>query len=59
MLLYRNYNKNVIKAAVDKALLLDRNVVLEKVKKPQTKRVILTLRYHPKLTSVSKVVLKH
>ena len=59
MLLSRNYNKNIVKAATLKASKLNRLEVLKKVGKAQTKRVIMAIRYHPCLTSVSKVLSTH
>ena len=59
MLLSRQYNKNIVNAAVDKEKTLYRNEILKKVIKPESKRVILILRYHPKLTSISGIVKKH
>ena len=59
MLLSRNYNKNVISAAIERASLLDRREVLKKVTKTESKRVIMVLRYHPKLVSVSNIIKKH
>ena len=59
MLLSRNYNKNVVKAALKKAIEVKRSDALEKVMKPQTERVILAITYHPSLTSVSNTLLTH
>ena len=59
MLLSRGYNKNVLTSALLKASKLNRLEVLKKVTKTQTKRVIMAIRYHPCLTSVSKVLTTH
>ena len=59
MLLSRNYNKNIVKAAIQKAESLDRLEALKKVVKYQTNRVILAICYHLCLTSVSTVVNTH
>ena len=47
MFLSRNYNKNIVKAAILKASKLDRSEAIKKVIKEQTDRVILAVRYHP------------
>ena len=49
MLLSGSYNKNVVKSAIERASVLDRNEVLKKVIKTESKRVIMVLRYHPKM----------
>ena len=59
MLLSRYYNKNIIKNAFEKIKKLDRLEVLKKVEKKQQDRVILALRYHPNLTSVSAMIKTH
>ena len=59
MLLSRNYNKNIVKAALQKASTLNRLETLKNVVRSQTNRVILGIRYHPCLTSVSTVVNTH
>jgi hypothetical protein len=59
MLLTRNSNKNVIKAAIEKASNLNRLEIIKKVDKAKTNRVVLALTYHPKLPSVSNIIKKH
>ena len=59
MLLLRKYNRNVVNGAIEKILLLDRNQTLEKVPKKKNERVIISVKYHPKLPSVSKIIVKH
>jgi hypothetical protein len=59
MLLSRKYNKNVVKDALEKALQTERADALQKVTKKKTDRVILAVKYHPKLPSVSKIIVKH
>ena len=56
MFLSRNYNKKVVEAAIKKASKVDRLVALEKVVKIKTDRVILAVKYHPCLTSISTTV---
>ena len=59
MLHSRSYNMNVVNSAIERANLLDRRDVLKKVTKTESKRVIMVLRYHPKLVSVSNIIKKH
>ena len=59
MLLSRNYNRNVVRAAIVKAKEIPRLEALKKVERKANERVILTVRYHPKLPSVSKILAKH
>ena len=59
MLQSRNYNTNIVKAAIQKASLLDRSETLKKVVKPQNDRVVLAITYHPCLTNVSTVLRTH
>jgi hypothetical protein len=59
MLLTRKYNKNVVKNALNKAREVERDVALQKVIKKKNARVILAVKYHPKLPSVSKILVKH
>jgi hypothetical protein len=54
MLLSRQYNKNIIKNAIQNVAKLDRAEILKKVNKPRTDRVVLAITYHPKLPSISK-----
>jgi hypothetical protein len=59
MLVSRKYNKNVVKEALKKALQIKREDALKQVLKKKNDRVILALKYHPKLPSVSKILQKH
>ena len=56
MLLSRNYNKNIIRQTIAKALELDRMEFLKKAEKAKTDRVVLAITYHPKLPSVSSII---
>jgi hypothetical protein len=46
--LYRKYNKNVVNAAIEKALQLDRKETLKKMTRRPNDRVILAVTYNPK-----------
>jgi hypothetical protein len=59
MLLSRKYNKNVVRDALNKARKIKRGEALAKVTKKKNDRVILAVKYYPKLPSVSKILLKH
>jgi hypothetical protein len=59
MLLSRNYNKNIVNAAINRALQLDRTETLKKVAKKPNERVVLAVTYNPKLPSISSIVKKH
>ena len=59
MLLSRNYNRNIIDSAIDRALKQDRLEVLKKVIKPKNDRVIFAVTYHPALPSISKMLKTH
>ena len=59
MLLSRKYNKNIVNAAINKALQLDRKETLKKVTRKPNERVVLAVTYNPKLPSVSSIVKKH
>jgi hypothetical protein len=58
MLLSRSYKK-VVKNAIDKVKLINRSLELTKVAKSTNKSVILALKYHPKLCSVTQIIRKH
>jgi hypothetical protein len=51
MLLSRNYNKNVVSAAIERVRLLHRYVALE--------NIVLAITYHPKLPSIQQILKKH
>ena len=59
MLMSRKYNKNIVKAAIEKAKEIPRSVALNKVTKSRNERPVLAITYNPKLPSVSKIVQKH
>ena len=59
MLLSRNYNKNVVKAAIKKASEVDRADALTKVQKTKSDHVILVVRNHPCLSSISDTTKTH
>ena len=59
MLISRCYNKNVVLAAIQKAGGVNRSDALKKVVKVKSDRVILAVRYHPCLTSISTTVKTH
>ena len=49
----------MVRSAIERASKLDRLEVLKRVVKTESKRVIMVLRYNPKLISVSTVIKKH
>jgi hypothetical protein len=59
MLLSRKYNKNVIKAALEKAKNKDRKEALKRVEKKKNERVFFALTYHPQLPSITKIIKTH
>ena len=59
MLVSRNYNKNIVVAAIEKAKLIPREKALERVVKAKNNRVMFTVTYNPKLPSISKIIIKH
>ena len=59
MLLSRDYNKNVVKAAIDKASKVERKEALKRVEKVKSDRSVFAITYNPMLPSVTKVVGKH
>ena len=59
MLLSRQYNKNIVVAAIEKAKLIPREKALERVVKEKNNRVMFTVTYNPKLPSISKIIVKH
>ena len=59
MLKSRNYNTNIVNAAISKAKNLERKEVLKKVVKQKNERPVLAITYHPKLPSVSAIIKKH
>ena len=59
MLVSRCYNKNIIDAAIKRALDIPREQALLKVVKPKVDRVMFAVTYNPKLPSISKIIVKH
>ena len=59
MLLSRGYNKNIIKAAINKASKIVRKEALKRVEKVKTERSVFAITYNPMLPSVTRVVGKH
>ena len=59
MLVSRNYNKNIVVAAIEKAKLIPREKALERVVKAKNNRVMFTVTYNPKLPSISRIIIKH
>jgi hypothetical protein len=59
MLISRQYKKNIVKEAIEKASKLDRLEVIKKVERKSTDRVVLAVTSHPKLPSLSKIIKKH
>ena len=58
MLKSRNYNTNIINAAVTKAKNLERKEVLKRVIKRKNDQTVLAVTYHPKLPSISAIIKK-
>ena len=59
MLSVRKYNGNIVKAAIEKAQKLGREKALERVEKKKSDRVTFTVKYHPSLPSISRIVKTH
>ena len=60
MLLSRNYKKNLINAAIDKALSIPRAEAIKKVvRKQDPSRVVFVIQYDPRLPSISHILHKH
>ena len=59
MLISRDYNINIVNAAIERASKLDRNEVLKKVIKLKTDRAVFAITYNPRLPSITKTVTKH
>ena len=59
MLISRGYNKNIIKAAINKASKIVRKEALKRVEKVKTERSVFAITYNPMLPSVTRVVGKH
>ena len=58
MLVSRQY-KNIIKAAIAKALAIPRLEALKKVVKTKLTRVMFAVTFNPKLPSISNIIGKH
>ena len=59
MLNYRGYNKNVINAAIERAEKMERQVALERVIKEKNDRVVLAIKHHPAIPSLTGIIRKH
>ena len=60
MLIARDYKKNIINSAIDKALKIPRKEAIKKVFRETNKdRVVFSIKYDPRLPSLSKIVQKH
>ena len=59
MLISRDYPKNVIKAAIDRASKIDRKEALKRVVKSKNDRPIFVATYHPALPGLSGMIQKH
>ena len=60
MLIARDYKKNIINSAIDKALKIPRKEAIKKVfRKTNKDRVVFSIKYDPRLPSLSKIVQKH
>ena len=60
MLISRQYKRGLCDAAIEKALAVPRHEALKKViRKKDNDRVVLAIRYHPKLPSATEIVGKH
>ena len=59
MLVSRQYKKNIIKAAIAKALAISRLEALKKVVKTKHTRVMFAVTFNPKLPSISNIIGKH
>ena len=59
MLIARDYKKNIINSAIDKALKIPRKEAIKKVFRETNKdRVVFSIKYDPRLPSLSKIVQK-
>ena len=60
MLIAREYKKNIINSAIEKALKIPRHEAIKKVVREGDKdRVVFSIKYDPRLPSLSKIVQKH
>ena len=59
MLISRNYNRNIVNAAIIKAKSIPREIALQKVVKKPNERVIFVLTFNPRLPSISNIMVKH
>ena len=58
LLISRNYNSKLIDSAIERALSVSREESLKRVVKKRTDRVIFSLKYHPALPPVNRIVFK-
>ena len=60
MLISRDYKKNLINSAIEKALKIPRSEAIKKViRDSKGDRVVFSIRYDPRLPSITKIVRKH
>ena len=59
MLLSREYNKNIVEAAIVKASKIDRQDALKRVTKVKKDKPVLAITYNPMLPSLTQIVTKH
>ena len=59
MLISRNYNRNIVNAAITKAKTVTREIALQKVVKKKNERIIFVLTFNPRLPSISNIMVKH
>ena len=55
MLISRNYNKNIVKAAIKRALEIPIKTALIRVTKEKCDRTMFAITYNPKLPSISQI----
>ena len=60
MLLSREYHRNVVNTAINKAMKIPRSDALKRVvREKSTDRVVFVVTYDPRLPSIPKIVSKH
>ncbi len=59
MLIFINYNKGEINAAIKRALEIDRTEALKEVAKKHIGRVICVITFNPKIPTVSSILHEH
>ena len=58
-LISRNYNRNIVNAAIIKAKCVIRELALQKVVKKKNERVIFVLTFNPRLPSISNIMVRY